>query len=293
MTDRSIRAAVFGVLVLLAGVLSQIQLNRAYSDKEPKSLDPLSGLLDAEQMIAQLFERTAVSVVQISTISGGGEPSNSKIQVGSGFVWDSAGNIVTNEHVVNSATIIWIWFASGETVEGEVIATAPDYDLAVIHPKQSHVMPPPMPIGSSSGLKVGQFAFAIGSPFGLDQSLTVGVISALNRRLPTSQGHQISNMIQTDAATYPGNSGGPLLNSAGRLIGVNTISYSIPGSQVALGFAIPADLVTRVIPELIAGARTPGAGIGKVPADGEASVDPLIHGVVPACLKSGSSAVGR
>ena len=293
MVDRSTRAALFGVLALLVIVSAQLQRDHTYADAGQESPDPRSSVLNTEQVIVQLFERASVSVVEVSTISGGGEPSNSSIQIGSGFVWDGAGNIVTNEHVVNSATTIWIWFASGESVEGEVIGAAPDYDLAVIHPKQSRTMPRPIPIGASNDLKVGQFAFAIGSPFGLDQSLTMGVIGALNRRLPTSKGHQISNMIQTDAATYPGNSGGPLLDSNGRLIGVNTISYSIPGSQAALGFAIPVDLVSRVIPELIAVGRARGAGIGKVPVDGEAPVEPRIHGVVPASLKSGSPAFGK
>jgi 2-alkenal reductase len=121
----------------------------------------------------------------------------------------------------------------------------------------------------------------------------MGVISALNRRLPTSKGHQISNIIQADAATYPGNSGGPLLDSTGRLIGVNTISYTIPGSQAALGFAIPVDLVSRVIPELIAAGRAPAAGIGKVSAAGEAPVAPRVDGVVPTSLKTGSPTVGK
>jgi 2-alkenal reductase len=278
---------------MLVVVSAQLQFGHTYADAGHDLVDPRSSVLNTERVIVQLFARASVSVVQVSTISGGGEPSNSSIQIGSGFVWDAAGNIVTNEHVINGATTIWIWFASGESVEAAVVGAAPDYDLAVIHPKQPHTMPPPMQIGVSSGLKVGQFAFAIGSPFGLDQSLTMGVISALNRRLPTSEGHEISNIIQTDAATYPGNSGGPLLDSTGRLIGVNTISYAIPGSQAALGFAIPVDIVSRVIPEFIAAGHVPAAEIGRVPAAGEAPVEPRIHGLVPTGLKSGSPAVGK
>jgi 2-alkenal reductase len=293
VVDRSIRAALFGVLGLLVIVSVQLQLNHTYADTGSKLLDPRSDLLNTEQLIVQVFEKTSVSVVQISTISGGGEASNSSIQIGSGLVWDAAGNIVTNEHVINGATTIWIWFASGESIEAEVVGMAPDDDLAVIRPKQPHTMPPPMPLGTSDGLKVGQFALAIGSPFGLDQSLTMGVISALDRRLPTSVGHQISNITQTDAAIYPGNSGGPLLDSRGRLIGVNTISYSVTGSRAALGFAIPVDLVSRVIPELIAAGRAPAAGIDKVPAAGDAPAEPRIEGVGPASLKSGLPAVGK
>jgi 2-alkenal reductase len=118
-------------------------------------------------------------------------------------------------------------------------------------------MPPPVRIGSSEELKVGQFAFAIGNPFGLDQSLTTGVISALRRQLPTEDGGVIPQVIQTDAAIYPGNSGGSLLDSAGQLIGVNTISYTLAEPHAALGFAIPVELVKRIVPELISGRSAP------------------------------------
>jgi 2-alkenal reductase len=177
VVDRSTRAALFGILALLAIVSAQLQQDHTYTVSGQESLDPRSSVLNTEQVIVRLFERASASVVEVSTISGGGAPSNSSIQIGSGFVWDAAGNIVTNEHVVNSATTIWIWLASGESIEAEVVGAAPDHDLAVIHAKQSHTMPPPMPIGVSTGLKVGQFAFAIGSPFGLDQSLTMGVLA--------------------------------------------------------------------------------------------------------------------
>lgn len=127
-------------------------------------------------------------------------------------------------------------------------------------------MPPPIPLGSSAELKVGQSAFAIGNPFGLDQSLTSGIISALKRRLPTSGGREIANVIQTDAAVNHGNSGGPLLDSAGRLIGVTTAILSPSGSNAGIGFAIPADTVNRIVPELIENGRVPTPGIGVVPA---------------------------
>jgi S1-C subfamily serine protease len=143
-------------------------------------------------------------------------------------------------------------------------------------------LPPPIPIGTSADLKVGQAVFAIGNPYGLDQTLTTGVISALKRRLPTSNGREISNVIQTDAAINPGNSGGPLLDSAGRLIGVNTAIYSPSGSNAGIGFAIPVDTVNRVVPELIRGGRVPTPGIGIVSADEPAASRLGVEGVVVA-----------
>ena len=140
-------------------------------------------------------------------------------------------------------------------------------DLAVIRIRDGGVLPAPIAVGTSADLKVGQFAYAIGNPFGLDQSLTMGVISALKRRLPTSGGREIADAIQTDAAINPGNSGGPLLDSSGRLIGVNTAIFSPSGSNAGIGFAIPVDVVNRIVPELIrnGGVKTPGIGIVSTP----------------------------
>jgi 2-alkenal reductase len=291
MADRSIRVVLLGILLSLAIISAQLHLNHSlFAAADPSFLEPRTRLVDIEQLIVELFEKASPSVVQVSTISGADEPSNSSIKIGSGFVWDTSGNVVTNEHVVHGATTIWIWFASGESVEAEVVGMAPNYDLAVIRFKQAHTVPAPILIGASNDLKVGQFAYAIGSPFGLDQSLTMGVISALNRKLPTNKGHEISNIIQTDAAIHPGNSGGPLLNSAGRLIGVNTIAYAVTGSNAALGFAIPVDLVNRIVPELINVGRVPTAGIGIVPGDDKAAIGPRVDGVVIARIKAGSPA---
>src|SRR5439155_20271172 len=128
---------------------------------------------------------------------------------------------------------------SGEVTRATIVGQAPNYDLAVIQ-VTSRQLPAPIAVGSSTDLKVGQLAFAIGNPFGLDQSLSLGIISALKRRLPTSGGREIANVIQTDAAINPGNSGGPLLDSAARLIGVNTAIFSPSGSNAGIGFAIPA-----------------------------------------------------
>jgi 2-alkenal reductase len=205
--------------------------------------------------------------VQVVGRQGGREvfaDESEGVQSGTGFVWDGAGNIVTNNHVVSGTTDLAVRLASGEAIAADIIGTAPNYDLAVIRLRNSAIALMPVAIGSSADLKVGQFAFAIGNPFGLDQSLTFGVISALHRRLPTSSGHQISNVIQTDAAVNPGNSGGPLLDSSGRVVGVNTAIISPSGSNAGIGFAIPVDIVNRVVPQLIRDGHVPTPGIGIV-----------------------------
>jgi len=150
--------------------------------------------------------------------------------------------------------------------------------------------PPPIAIGTSGDLKVGQFVYAIGNPFGLDQTLTTGVISALQRRLPTGEGRELAGVIQTDAAINPGNSGGPLLDSAGRLIGVNTAIFSPSGASAGIGFAIPVDVVNRVVPELIRNGRMPNPGIGIIAAPESATARLGMDGVVVVRTLRGSPA---
>jgi 2-alkenal reductase len=171
-----------------------------------------------------------------------------------------------------------------------VIGTAPNYDLAVLRIRGARKLPPPLAIGSSSDLKVGQFAFAVGNPFGLDQSMSSGIISALKRRLPTSSGREIANVIQTDAAINPGNSGGPLLDSAGRLIGVTTAILSPSGSNAGIGFAVPVDIVNRVVPELIRSGRVPTPGIGIVAASEAVATRMGSEGVIVVRTAPGSPA---
>src|SRR5262249_28003350 len=176
--------------------------------------------------------------------------------------------IVTNNHVVQGTDRLAIRLASGNVLPASLVGTAPNYDLAVLRVNAAELGgAAPIALGSSTDLKGGQWAFAIGHPFGLDQSLTTGVISALKRRLPTSAGREISNVIQTDAAINPGNSGGPLLDSAGRLIGVNTAILSPSGTNAGIGFAIPVDVVNRIVPQLIRDGRVPTPGIGIAAAD--------------------------
>jgi 2-alkenal reductase len=212
------------------------------------------------------------------------------VQSGTGFIWDAAGHIVTNNHVVEGARPVTVRLASGEVISAEIVGTAPNYDLAVLQLGRVRNPPPALPVGASADLKVGQSTFAIGNPFGLDQTLTTGVISALQRRLPTGQGREIANVIQTDAAINPGNSGGPLLDSAGRLIGVNTAIFSPSGTSAGIGFAIPVDVVNRVVPELIRNGRMPSPGIGIVAGQDAAVAQLGIEGVVVVSTLRGSPA---
>jgi 2-alkenal reductase len=175
-------------------------------------------------------------------------------------------------------------------VEAELVGVAPNYDLAVIRIRNARKMPAAAALGTSSDLKVGQSAFAIGNPFGLDQSLSSGIISALKRRLPTSSGREIANVIQTDAAINPGNSGGPLLDSTGRVIGVTTAIISPSGANAGIGFAIPVDVVNRIVPQLIQKGRIPTPGIGIVAADEAVATRLGVEGVVVFQVTPGSPA---
>ncbi len=211
-------------------------------------------------------------------------------QSGTGFVWDKAGHIVTNDHVVEGTSAVAVRFASGQVLQAKIVGLTPNYDLAVLRVDSTRSLPPPILIGSSADLKVGQSVFAIGNPFGLDQSLTTGIISALKRRLPTSGGREIANVIQTDAAINPGNSGGPLLDSAGRVIGVNTAIISPSGTSAGIGFAIPIDVVNRIVPEIISKGYVPTPGIGIAVANEAAATRAGVEGVVIASVAPGSSA---
>jgi 2-alkenal reductase len=223
---------------------------------------------------------------------GGGNPGGGS--TGTGFIWDAAGHVVTNNHVVQSATQggrpVSIRLNSGEVAPAEIVGTAPNYDLAVLRLGRVRQPPPAIAVGTSADLKVGQSTFAIGNPFGLDQTLTTGVVSALQRRLPTSEGREIADVIQTDAAINPGNSGGPLLDSGGRLIGVNTAIFSPSGASAGIGFAIPVDVVNRVVPELIRSGRMPSPGIGIMAAPEPAVARAGIEGVVVLRTLRGSPA---
>jgi 2-alkenal reductase len=277
-----------GIWVALAGAaLSPVLLTAPALCSE--TTEPCDCLAALERQTIVLFERASPSVVEVTAIvNKEGEPAH--INTGSGFFWDAAGHIVTNRHVVEQATTIRVWLASGGQAEAEIIGSTPTYDLAVLRAKELTTAPSPIAIGTSSNLKIGQWVYAIGSPLGLDHSLTTGVISALNRRLPTSNGREVENIIQTNAAIYPGSSGGPLLDSAGRLIGVNTVAYSTGGAGGALGFAIPVDVVKSIVPNLINDGRIPIPGIGVVPADEALATRLGVEGIIIARIRPNSPA---
>jgi S1-C subfamily serine protease len=297
MDNRFVRAGLIVLVVVLGAIVAQPYLERALTSASvPRAVAARGPLSDTERTAIELFERVAPSVVQVVRQSGQAGPplmdeggGGGGGASGTGFVWDDGGHVVTNDHVVQGASVVGVRLASGDVVRGEVIGLAPNYDLAVVRIRGAR-LPPALAIGTSADLKVGQAAFAIGNPFGLDQSLTSGIISALKRRLPTQSGREIANVIQTDAAINPGNSGGPLLDSAGRLIGVNTAIISPSGSNAGIGFAVPVDSVNRIVPELIRSGRVPTPGIGIVAANEAVATRVGVEGVVIVRTAPGSPA---
>ncbi len=260
---------------------------------EPRAVTPRGSLSEAEQSTISLFDSTAPSVVYIFTDraeSPGDAGGRGTRGAGSGFIWDAAGHVVTNHHVVEGATRVAVRLDNGEAIPARVIGMAPNSDLAVLRLSDTRAALHAIPIGNSTDLKVGQSVFAIGNPFGLSRSLSTGVISALERRLPTGGGREIVGVIQTDAAINPGNSGGPLLDSAGRLIGVNTAILSGSGSFAGIGFAVPVSTVNKVVPALIREGRVPTPGIGIRVAPEEIAAQLGVSGVVIAEVIPGSAA---
>lgn len=296
-SDQPMRIPVRGLVVvaILIGAVALLQprLRQAFlSASEPRVIAPRGALADFEQTAITLFDRVSPSVVQVVVQRNGINPyggglergqesgqEEGQLGSGTGFVWDNAGNIVTNAHVARQGDKVMVRTSKGDVMAATVVGSAPNYDLAVVR-ISGRTLPPPVAIGSSADLRVGQAVFAIGNPFGLDQTLTTGIISALKRRMPTAGGREIPDVIQTDAAINPGNSGGPLLDSAGRLIGVTTAILSPSGTNAGIGFAIPVDIVNRVVPELIKSGRVPTPGIGIVSADEAATTRLGAEGVV-------------
>ncbi len=234
----------------------------------PRAVTPRAGLNPEERATIGLFRQASPSVVYITTLSRQRDFFNLNVTEipqgsGSGFLWDQDGHIVTNFHVIQGASGAKVTLADHSVWDAELVGLAPDHDLAVLYIQAPKAQLKPLALGTSADLEVGQTVLAIGNPFGLDQTLTMGIISALGREINATTGRTIAGVIQTDAAINPGNSGGPLLDSAGRLIGVNTAIYSPSGSSAGIGFAVPVDTVNRIVPQLIRqGAVTrPGLGI--------------------------------
>ncbi len=226
-------------------------------DAEPRPVVARGELAAAEQTTIEIFRQASPSVVFITTLAERVNFWRRDITrmprgTGSGFVWDKHGHVVTNYHVIKGASEIHIRLNDQRSFRAVLVGVSPTHDIAVLRMPVPVNPPTPLLIGSSHDLQVGQSMFAIGNPFGLDHTLTTGVVSALNRSIRDDDGSIIRDLIQTDAAINPGNSGGPLLDSAGRLVGVNTAIYSPSGANVGIGFAVPVDEVNRVVPKLIA-----------------------------------------
>ncbi|WED44638.1 trypsin-like peptidase domain-containing protein [Legionella cardiaca] len=230
----------------------------------------LDELLPNERNTVEIFQKFSPKVVYVHRLATVVNHSYERMQVnagaGSGIIWDAQGHIVTNFHVINGADNLTVSIGK-LTVPAKVVGAEPRKDIAVLaikSPKALELLKSftPFELTHTNELLVGQKTIAIGNPFGLDHSLTVGVISALGRQVPGAGGVTIRDMIQTDTSINPGNSGGPLLDSKGRLIGLNTAIYSNSGSSAGVGFAVPADDIARIVPQIIKNGRVMLSGIG-------------------------------
>jgi len=266
------------------------------ADAAPRAVAPRGTLAADELANVELFKRTSPSVVHITSLGVQRDLFSLRVQevprgTGTGFVWDERGHIVTNFHVIQAANGARVTLADQSSWDAELVGAFPDRDLAVLRIKAPREKLPPIPVGTSRDLQVGQRVYAIGNPFGLDQTLTVGIVSALNREIESFGGRTIRGVIQTDAAINPGNSGGPLLDSAGRLIGVNSQIASPSGASAGIGFAIPVDEVNRVVPRLIRDGRfvRPAIGIVAGPPELQRALQ-LPRGVIVVQITPGSAA---
>jgi S1-C subfamily serine protease len=243
-----------------AVALAQLPVPEPYTDLQPD-----------EQAIVDLFENTSPSVVYISTLTRRRDVYGRGVTVpqgtGTGFIWDEDGHVVTNFHVVQGAAEARVVLHDQTGYMAEWVGGSDRHDLAVLRIRAPRDILRPVQLGDSDRLRVGQNAYAIGNPFGLSATLTTGIISALNRQIRGLTGDIIEDVIQIDAAINPGNSGGPLLDSHGRLIGVNSQIASPSGGSAGVGFAVPVNIVQRVVPQLIAKGEYTPARLGITTAD--------------------------
>jgi S1-C subfamily serine protease len=285
--------AVLAIFLVQQSWLGSASLNDPRA--APRNIAARSELSSGEKSTIALFREASPSVVHITVIAVQRDlftlnlyqiPEGS----GSGFIWDNSGNIITNFHVIQNADAAQVTLADQTTWKARRVGVAPDKDLAVLRIDAPASKLRAIPVGTSKDLQVGQSVFAIGNPFGLDQSLTTGVISALGREIESVTRRPIQGVIQTDAAINPGNSGGPLLDSAGRLIGVNTAIYSPSGASAGIGFAIPVDTVNRIVPELIRSGKVTRPGMGIQIAEDQIAERLGVTGVLVVDVTQGSPA---
>ena len=261
----------------------------------PRPITPRGALNAEERATIALFRQASPSVVYITTLARQRDFFSLNIAEiprgsGSGFIWDQEGHIITNFHVIQEASRAKVTLADHSVWDAQLVGVAPDHDLAVLYIRAPKHQLRPLAIGTSADLEVGQSVFAIGNPFGLDQTLTTGIISALGREIQATTGRAIAGVIQTDAAINPGNSGGPLLDSAGRLIGVNMAIVSPSGSYSGIGFAVPVDTVNRIVPQLIRQGEITRAGLGVRIGDDRVSRRLNLPGVLIIEVDKGSAA---
>lgn len=264
-------------------------------DAKPRLVAARGNLSDEEKSNVELFKEASNSVVFVVTSIVGRnrftmDPTEVKQGTGSGFLWDNKGHVVTNFHVIQDGNAAKVTLADHSSWDAELVGAEPDKDIAVLKINAPGERLVGLPIGSSHDLQVGQKVFAIGSPFGLDQTLTTGVISALGREIQSVTKHNIKGVIQTDAAINPGNSGGPLLDSAGRVIGMNTAIYSPSGAYAGIGFAIPIDTINRIVPQLLRDGKITKPGLGVEIAPDAVNAKLGIEGVLVMGVTKGSPA---
>jgi S1-C subfamily serine protease len=264
-------------------------------DAKPRVVTARGDLAENEKSTIELFNSASPAVVHITRLNLEQQGINMKpLEIpsgtGTGFIWDADGHVVTNFHVIDSADGARVTLYDNSVWQAELVGSARDKDLAVLKIDAPKEMLHPILIGESNNLSVGQSVFAIGNPFGLDHTLTTGVISGLGREITSVTQRPIRDVIQTDAAINPGNSGGPLLDSAGRLIGVNTAIYSPSGTYAGVGFAVPVDTVNRIIPQLVQTGEVKRPGLGIYPMPDDYTRKQGLTGVIVGGVAEGSAA---
>jgi S1-C subfamily serine protease len=245
---------IIGAVLVLAVFTVYLTLEQPEKDLESNNIPNVTAIEDSkkytyELSLIEIFEKSESGVVRVNVLKDNGDTE--KGAVGSGFVFDKKGHIITNAHVVNGAKKVVVTFLDGRSYNAEVIGSDEYTDIAVIKVSADLSLLHTMMLGDSSNLKVGEQIAAIGNPFGLSGSMTSGIVSQIGRLLPSGSGYSIPDVIQTDAAINPGNSGGPLLNLRGEVVGINTAIQSTTGEFTGVGFAVPSQTVAKIVPKLI------------------------------------------
>ncbi len=290
------------LLLLVAGALVFTVIQTRRQPTQPLSVEPRpvaqrpdDKLGADEKATIEVFKQFSRSVVHITSLETHKNRMTLDVSdipqgTGTGFVWDASGHIVTNFHVIQHGNRASVTLNDGTTYPAKIIGTAPDKDLAVLHIDAPPQKLQKLPVGTSTNLEVGQKVLAIGNPFGLDQTLTTGVISGLGREIKSVTQRSIFDVIQTDASINPGNSGGPLLDSAGRLIGINTAIYSPSGANAGIGFAVPVDTINAIVPQLLKDGKLTRPGLGINILQDRVAIQQGIDGVVIMGVTPGGAA---